>query len=118
MESKISWLKNIVSPYHKFYSGRPVQGILFMKLLESTDNFGGQQGVNSSATHVILASYKMSLSLTIDVLSLAAMFDASSLLETGRLNISMGWTWVIQDQTTHTIFLQDIMQTTEFERHG
>ena len=64
-ESKISKMKNIVSPHHKFYLGRLVDGFnIFLELLESTDNFGGQQGVDLSALHVISASYKTSLSLT------------------------------------------------------
>ena len=64
-ESKISKMKNIVSPYHKFYLGRLVEGSnIFLELLESTDNFGGQQGVNLNVLHVISASYKMSVSLT------------------------------------------------------
>jgi len=58
-------MKNIVSPHHKFYLGRLVEGSnIFLELSESTDNFGGQQGVNLSALHVISASYKTSLSLT------------------------------------------------------
>jgi len=61
----ISKMKNIVSPRHKFYLGRLVEGSnIFLELLESTDNFGGQQGVNLSSLHVISASYKTSLSLT------------------------------------------------------
>ena len=45
-ESKISKMKNIVSSHHKFYLGRLIEGSnIFLELLESTDNFGGQQGL-------------------------------------------------------------------------
>jgi len=49
-ENKISKMKNIVSPHHKFYLGRLVESSnIFLELLESTDNFGGQQEVNKCA---------------------------------------------------------------------
>jgi len=67
-ESKITKVKNNVSPHHNFYLGRPVESsTMFLKLLASTDNLGGQQSVNSNKLHVILASYKMTLSLTSSV---------------------------------------------------